>query len=585
MAPADHERDPTVTGQPETIDERRSRPSDSQLTGLSDYRLGEVIGSGGMGEVMQARDNRIGRDVAIKRMRDDNPSQDKVERFLREAKIQARLDHPAIVPVHELGFDTKGRPYFSMKRLTGVTMTSVLSDGSVTQQRLLRALVEVCNAIDLAHARGVVHRDLKPSNIMLGEYGEVYVIDWGVARVLGTRDSAPAILEIDHAEDGTMTGQMLGTPGYMAPEQIKSLEVGPAADVYGLGAILFEIVAGERLHPSGAAALVRTLEATELSPALRAPERAIPPELDAICVAALQTDPERRPSVRELGEAIQRFLDGDRDVERRRVLARELSQRAQQVHRAEGDRAEIVRLAGRAVALDPECRDAGELLTALLLEPPKVLTPEQADEFRAEEQRSTRVRGGRAVKAYLSFFLATPMFLLLEVRSWALLVATITTIMLMASVSLYSNRVRVPPVWVFAAVQLAGVLMFSRFASPMVMTPTLVAGILVSITAVPWFNERKWAVIAWTFAAMAVPIVLEATGVLAPTWHTDPQGLVTHGSVFAMTPASAYVTVVSNAMMLLALAFYTLGIARDRRAAQRHIYAQAWQLKQLLPSR
>jgi serine/threonine-protein kinase len=142
------------------------------------YEVLEVIGKGGSGEVRLVRDRKIGRSVALKRLRTEHPTRDEIDRFLREAKIQARLDHPAIVPVYELSFDSAARPYFTMKRLAGTT----LGDSRAKLQRHLRAFVDVCQAISFAHARGVVHRDLKPSNIMLGEYGEVYVLDWGVAR-------------------------------------------------------------------------------------------------------------------------------------------------------------------------------------------------------------------------------------------------------------------------------------------------------------------------------------------------------------------------------------------------------------------
>src|SRR5688572_14775171 len=141
-----------------------------------EYTVRDVIGRGGMGEVLVADDLRIGREVAYKRMLSESSSTAGLSRFLREARIQARLDHPAIVPVYELSTDDEGRPYFTMKRVTGMTLAQRLAAGGVTN-RLLRAFAEVCLAIEYAHARGVVHRDLKPSNIMLGKYGEVYVLD------------------------------------------------------------------------------------------------------------------------------------------------------------------------------------------------------------------------------------------------------------------------------------------------------------------------------------------------------------------------------------------------------------------------
>src|SRR5687767_11130253 len=196
------------------------------------YELDSMLGKGGMGEVWAARDKQLEREVAIKRMRTTKPTKDELKRFLREAKIQARLDHPAIVPVYELGTDAEGFPFFTMKKLVGTTLADVLSTGEATQQKLLRALVDVCLAIDLAHAKRIVHRDLKPSNIMLGDYGEVYVLDWGVARLLDEEAESPSSDSSEPtSEHGTKTGQLLGTPGYMAPEQVRAQSVGPAADV------------------------------------------------------------------------------------------------------------------------------------------------------------------------------------------------------------------------------------------------------------------------------------------------------------------------------------------------------------------
>jgi serine/threonine-protein kinase len=209
------------------------------------YELGELLGRGGMGEVIAAHDPRIEREVALKRMRGGaSVSADAVARFIREAKIQARLDHPAIVPVHELGHDDDGLPYFTMKRLTGTTLHARLHAGGPIQP-LLRAFADVCFAVELAHSRTVVHRDLKPSNIMLGDYGEVYVLDWGVARVIGAQPAQPTNLPLDSSvPDGTATGALLGTPGYMAPEQMRGEPVEPAADVYALGAIAYRCLTG-----------------------------------------------------------------------------------------------------------------------------------------------------------------------------------------------------------------------------------------------------------------------------------------------------------------------------------------------------
>src|SRR5262245_47666793 len=135
------------------------------------YRIGRRIGRGGMGEVLVAADEQIGREVAIKRMRAKDPPERAILRFEREARIQGRLDHPAIPPVHELGRDVDGLPFFAMKKLAGTTLAEILKAGEspkFPRQRLLRALADVCLAVEFAHTRGFVHRDLKPENIMLG---------------------------------------------------------------------------------------------------------------------------------------------------------------------------------------------------------------------------------------------------------------------------------------------------------------------------------------------------------------------------------------------------------------------------------
>ena len=160
---------------------------------------------------------------------------------------------------------------------------------------------------------------------MLGDYGEVYVLDWGVARELGRPD---AVAQLAAGGTQTQEGSVLGTFGYMSPEQLDdSSTAGPPTDIYALGAILFEILTGETLHPHGPGALA-SMMTTEVSPAKRFPDTAIAPELDAACVAALATAPGARPTARALGDQVQRYLDGDRDLETRRVMARELVAKA-----------------------------------------------------------------------------------------------------------------------------------------------------------------------------------------------------------------------------------------------------------------
>ncbi|MCX5744151.1 MAG: serine/threonine-protein kinase, partial [Proteobacteria bacterium] len=392
------------------------------------YTIGDMIGRGGMGEIMSATDRRIGREVAIKRMRGASSEPHAIVRFLREARIQARLDHPSIVPVHELGTDDNGRPFFTMKRLVATTLLDKLAKPG-PMQPLLRAFIDVCMAVELAHQRGVVHRDLKPANIMLGDFGEVYVIDWGVARVLSERPAA-AQNDIDTLDEGSETAGMLGTPGYMAPEQIDGSDVSTATDVYALGAILFEILTAEPLHPRGRGAIATTLDTPQDAPAKRKPDREIPPELDTACFDALAREPKDRPTARQLGERVQAYLEGDRDTAQRRKLAAE---QLAQAHAALASddvdgRATAMRKAGRALALDPESIPAGELVTKLMLEPPTVLPPALRDRLDDDERVSAKARSRTAMIVYLSVFLFVLPVPWMTVASWPWFIALNLTV-------------------------------------------------------------------------------------------------------------------------------------------------------------
>jgi len=572
----------TATDVPATL---RTGPSEHTSTGagdIADYDLGEVIGRGGMGEVIVAKDRSFGREVALKRMRAADPSFELVERFLREARIQARLDHPAIAPVHDLGYDSNGLPYFTMKRVGGATLAALIEANTEKPQRLLRALVEVCQAAELAHTRRIVHRDLKPSNIMLGDYGEVYVLDWGVARVLAEdhATSAAGAPDIGSLDGATKAGALLGTPGYMAPEQVRGEPVGPAADVYALGAMLFEILAGEPLHPRHDA-IASTMANASHSPAQRNPARSVPPELDAICTAALASDPAERPTARALATAIQGYLDGDRDIERRRAVANELAAAAHAAL-AGGDHASAMRAAGRALAFDPDSREASAIVSSLVLSDPAETPAEVERALDREDQRLTRARSRRAVLPYASIFAVVPFLPLVGVTSWTTLIAMFAAFAAMVAVTYLNARVGVP-----IAVTLVGhsctVLLFSRLVGPFVITPIMLCAILLSATSIPWLNRRPWAIIAWTIGTVLLPFVLEWTGLFAPTWAMTPAGVLSFGAVFDQTKMQSVLLIMGHVAALCLVALYARGIGRDRRDAQRRLFVQAYHLRHLLP--
>ncbi|HEY5951800.1 MAG TPA: serine/threonine-protein kinase, partial [Kofleriaceae bacterium] len=485
---------------------------------LSDYSVREVIGSGGMGEVVLAHDPRLGRDVAIKRMREADPNVEAVERFLREAKIQARLDHPAIVPVHELGQDVEGRPYFTMKRLAGETLATRLA-ANARSQPLLRAMIDVCLAIDLAHTRGVIHRDLKPANIMLGEYGEVYVLDWGIARIVGEEHEPRDPTEPAAPASATQTGTMLGSPGYMAPEQMRGeRSVGTPVDVYALGAVLFEILAREPLHPRDAA-VESTLTRPTDSPAHRRPDLQIPPELNALCVAALAADPAARPTARELALQLQGYLDGDRDLERRRMLAAEHLSSARDALTA-GRHAEGVVAAGRALALDPESAEVAELVTSLLVTPPATLPSELRVSLATADAAMRRERARRTLLVLLALFLVPPCALIYGVMSWHNMLALIATTTGLIALVAIQWRTGWSSSSLMFAMNIGLVLAFSRIGGPFVHTPMLIAAIVLALSV---RTQSKWQVIAFAVTATLLPFLLEKLGLFDVTVSFQPE--------------------------------------------------------------
>ena len=579
---------------------QRAPRTDLAGSPLGGYELGAVLGRGGMGEVVAAHDLELEREVALKRMRDGAPEPDAIARFVREAKIQARLDHPAIVPVHELGRDAAGLPYFTMKRLAGTTLADRLKTSGPIQP-LLRAFADVCFAIELAHTRGVVHRDLKPSNIMLGDYGEVYVLDWGVARVIALDDPGPAAgappnLPIaaalargdsqlaDTPVAGTATGALLGTPGYMAPEQLRGENVGPPADVYSLGAILFEVLAGATLHPPGNAAIVSTLyDEADRSPAACAPGRAVPPELDAACRAALAQDPAERPTARALATRVQAYLDGDRDLDRRRALA-ESELVAARTALASGDRVAAIRLAGRALALDPQSK-AAELVASLVLTPTDVPADALRD-LEGDELEVDQARGLRGTISYLGIWALAPLVAILHVTSWPLLGALIAGGTVMAGLVTLRARGRFP-MWALIACNAAYLVLFSRLGGPFLLTPLLACAIATAIGTHTPIAQRRGIAVAALLAMIVLPIALEALGVLAPTWWMNDGaggGLISRGAVFdGRTRGDAIAMILGTCALAAVVTIYTLAMNRARLAAQRRAQIQAWHLKQLLP--
>ena len=269
------------------------------------YRIVRELGRGGMGVVHEAWDECLERPVAIKslRVRGDRPAT--LRRFLREAKIASRLNHPGIMAVHEFGITDDGRAYMVMRLLRGQTLRQILDarrDPAADEPRLLAAFLQACQAVAAAHDAGVIHRDLKPSNIMVGEYSLVTVMDWGLAKVLHEPEGSPKGCGVPAPTDAlhTVCGTLFGTPGYLAPEQARGEtdRIDRRADVFGLGCILCEILTGAPpFRDTVAADVWRRAAAGDVGEALERLKRSGGPEpVVALARACLSPDPDDRPA-------------------------------------------------------------------------------------------------------------------------------------------------------------------------------------------------------------------------------------------------------------------------------------------------
>lgn len=313
----------------------------------ADFELGETIGVGGMGQVMSARQTALDRPVAAKFLRD--PQGDPTA-LLREAIVTGRLEHPNIVPVHLLATTATGAPFFAMKRVEGTPWSDALEAGRTLVEHL-EVLVRVCDAVAFAHDRGVLHRDIKPSNVLLGRFGEVYLVDWGLAVSL-TEDQVLPLAS---------TASFGGTPAYMAPEMAadEPSKLGVTTDVYLLGATLYEILEGKP-------PILGLQQAQPNHPRADDPplySRPVPTELASICQRAMARLPHARfPSVLEFKQAITRFQQHREALE----LFDQARQRLGQLERAVLVDSSTMSLLGlEAHSLFTECRFAFEQVRRL----------------------------------------------------------------------------------------------------------------------------------------------------------------------------------------------------------------------------
>ncbi|MBK7876870.1 MAG: serine/threonine-protein kinase [Planctomycetes bacterium] len=362
-----HSRDPDRSGPASTPSHSPdvSRPADVSLEARASARRflerlaartpeneryedqGEIA-RGGMGSIRRVQDQVLRRTLAMKvlleREDDDDPdaassAEVLLARFLEEAQVTGQLDHPGVVPVHDMGVDEKGRVWFTMRLVKGRNFEELIElvrkgEEGWTLTRAVQSVQRVCEAMAFAHSKGVVHRDLKPANVMVGRFGETYVMDWGLARVAGqpeiadmrvtphAADSSTVLTARDldaagsgHSPQLTMAGSIVGTPAYMAPEQARGEtdEVDERSDVYAVGSMLYHLLSGHRPYvpPGSKANALDVLRALTAGPPARITATDVPPELVAICDKAMaRAKHDRYAGMLELGEDLQAYLEG-----------------------------------------------------------------------------------------------------------------------------------------------------------------------------------------------------------------------------------------------------------------------------------
>lgn len=575
------------------------------------YRDLGRIAEGGMGEVRRVLDTRLDRVVVQKVLKADRPNL--APMFWVEACVTARLEHPSIVPVHDFGMLEDGRPFFVMKEIRGRTLSSIISElheqGSTTWsatedgwtlRRCVDALARACDALALAHDSSVVHRDLKPDNVMLGPFGEVYVLDWGVAKLThpdesGQKFDAGAMVRTAH-------GTVVGTPGYMAPEQIHGDPDGldGRADVYSLGAILFLLVTGQPLvaiEENIESMLANAFRGVDLAERFSRLERFIAPELQSICLRATQRKPEERfASARELHDALQGYLEGGRDIEMRRQMAQRQVEHAHKLAAqaldfgatAEGH-GEAMQALGRVIALDPTHEPTLDWIARLMIEPVGEPPPEFLEHLQKQRDdlNMLKAKNGAWAVTGLGLVLGAGM-LSLGVRDWSTFTLIVAPLLGVALSNLVALRLQRPPK-LLGFVPMVGVLLATLGISRLFGSLILLPSVLVLAVAAFALNPGKTARRVFTLFALALligPVVLEFAGVLEPAYSFVGGLMRVHPGATDLPQIPVLALLLGGNAAALIAALRLMGDVGDTLdSANTNLQLFSWRLQSMLPSK